>query len=118
MMKHVIRRQPSAGLIYIFCDEQRFENARTVSFVTGHIAVPQDAWNSLPEERRLLVQPSKVPRPERIQKILHELDGVAVITGAKYLENIYRQESEIAQLTFQLWRGQIPFGALQWRTVL
>jgi hypothetical protein len=76
-------RKPSAGLFYMFCDEQRFEHPGTISFVTGHVAVPQDAWSRLPEHRRLLVQPSNLPRAARIQKLLHDLDGVAVITGSK-----------------------------------
>jgi hypothetical protein len=50
--------------------------AATVSFVTGHVAVPQDAWNRLSKDRLLLNQPSNVPRTERVQNLLDDLDGV------------------------------------------
>lgn len=72
----------SAGLFYIFCDEKYLDVAGKKRFLTGYIATPQDAWNSLSKERRDLIEPSTVNQLERIKHLLDDVSGIAVVAYA------------------------------------
>ena len=72
----------SAGLFYIFCDEKYLNVAGKKRFLTGYIATPQDAWNSLSKARRDLIEPLKVTRLERIRDLLDDVNGIAVVAYA------------------------------------
>lgn len=69
-------------MFYIFCDEKYLDLDGAKRIITGYFAVPQDSWNHMSADRRALKVPYKIPRIARIEKILHDTFGVAVITYA------------------------------------
>jgi len=72
----------SAGLFYIFCDEKPLDLNGRRRLITGYIVVPQDSWNRLGPERRELKEPKNLPRLKRVQTLLENTDGVALIAYA------------------------------------
>jgi hypothetical protein len=69
-------------LFYIFCDESIVEVDCVRRYLTAHVAVPAKAWNSIPNSQRSLTEPKNISRLHRIQKLLDDANGVAVIAYA------------------------------------
>ena len=75
-------RTPSAGLFYIFCDEKYSDIYKMKRVITGYVAVPQDAWNRCGSDRRNLKRPRDRTRLMRIESLLEDTDGVALLAYA------------------------------------
>ena len=120
-------RKPLADLFYVFCDEQRHETDSKTRFSTGHVAIPQATWNRLSKDRRGITKPGNVPRLSRIQKLLDDVNGIAVITFAdiptKYLPQGERDSTadiENMSRTDHIWSVTMGFGVvatLKWLTL-
>lgn len=72
----------SAGLFYIFCDEKYLDLNGFRRIIAAYFAVPQDSWNRMSLDRRVLRVPQNTTRIACIEKLLHDTNGFASLTYA------------------------------------
>jgi len=79
-------------MFYIFCDEKYRDFDGFRRFITGYLAVPQNSWNHTIPDRRGLKIPHNISLVARLEKLLVDTGGVALLAYADLSLNLLPKE--------------------------